>query len=80
MAPVNPKQVKKATKKSLPFPKARLVRQPKDMRTRQLSNILAGLNYLRAPVVTCLARGEIRAKKVVQISRELGFNRNSKMW
>ncbi|CAK9059461.1 unnamed protein product [Durusdinium trenchii] len=53
MAP-NAKQVKKQTKKDLPFPKAPLLRQPKDMRTRQLSNILAGLNYIRAPVVCTL--------------------------
>ncbi|CAK8991732.1 unnamed protein product [Durusdinium trenchii] len=52
MAPTA-KEIKKESKKGMPFPRARLVRQPRDMRVRQLSNILAGLNYLRAPVVVC---------------------------
>ena len=53
MAPTA-KEIKEESKKGMPFPRARLVRQPRDMRVRQLSNILAGLNYLRAPVATCL--------------------------
>lgn len=47
------KRVLKSGKDTLPFPRPPL-EKPKDPRQRQLADILAGLNHLRAPMVFCL--------------------------
>lgn len=50
------REMKKVIKNDMAFP-ASVPRAPRDPRQKQLTQLLAGLNYLRAPVVSSLRRG-----------------------
>lgn len=50
------REMKKTIKKDMAFP-CSVPRAPRDPRQKQLTQLLAGLNYLRAPVVSSLRRG-----------------------